>query len=67
MMLGEFECDEDTAYFLKNGKYPKKTNTYKPIESMPLDNDDELYRLFHEANWEEYMDWAKTYRFCYWH
>ena len=23
-MLGQFECDYDTAYFMENGKYPKR-------------------------------------------
>lgn len=26
----------------------------------------ELYRQFQEANWEEYFDPAKTYRYCLW-
>lgn len=26
----------------------------------------ELYRLYQEANWQEYFDPARTYRYCLW-
>lgn len=67
MMLGITECDEETAYFLKNGEW-KKPN-YKKSFYIPTGDDEhgrELYREFQQANFDEYFDWAKTYRFTLW-
>ena len=30
-------------------------------ETMP--DDDEAYREYQQANWDEYFDWARTYRY----
>lgn len=52
MILGNTECDYDTAYFLKNGEYPKKENNCK----YGLTNDDVDYYI-HENRQDEYYCW----------
>lgn len=36
----------------------------KSINSDIISWDDDKYREYQEANWNEYFDFAKTYRFC---
>ena len=65
MILGLSECDTDTAYFLKNGEYPKKENACKQsFITEDWEHEDDLYREFQEANFYEYFQ--NTYRFCLW-
>lgn len=68
MMLGGFECDEDTAYFLENGRYPlHKDNCKKSNIGSDLLHDRDLYLEFQESNMLEYFDPARTYRYTLWH
>jgi hypothetical protein len=62
MILGEYECDDDIAYFLENGNYPPIKERCK--HKQPDYDDNEMYREFQESNFYEYFDPARTYRFC---
>lgn len=33
-------------------------------ETIDTEIDDELYRQYQQANYDEYFDWARTYRYC---
>lgn len=67
MMLGEFECDEETAYFLKHGKHmPLKERCKQSQFSSDPEYDEELYREFIESN---NFEWERetTYRYALWY
>lgn len=63
-MLGDNECDEETAYFLKYGKNKPYKRTCKLVP--PTEDNEEAYREYQEANFNEYFDWAGTYRYALW-
>lgn len=64
MILGLAECDEDIAYILKYGK--SKPYERHRCEFIPCEDEKsiESYRDFQQANFDEYFDWAKTYRYA---
>ena len=68
MNLLEFE--NQTFTDLWNERTIKELNTYKPHKRSfkPIfrredEHDLELYREFQQANFDEYFDWAGTYRY----
>lgn len=64
--LREWGITYDDAYFMSFGDYPKHKwgNTCKPPVYDNHDNEhsEEAYREFQQANYDEYFDWAQTYR-----
>lgn len=44
----------------------KNNNSKNTDVSFDKEFEDERYREYQEANFEEYFDWARTYRFCLW-
>ena len=53
--------DEEAIEHLRKSQSPKRVET---DFNYPDEHDEELYREYQEANWEEYSDWAQTYRYC---
>ena len=68
MILGEYECNDDVAYFLKNGKYPPSTT--RCTQSTPdyscysYEEEQDKYMEYLEDRFFEYHDPARTHRFC---
>lgn len=60
MMLGIDECDEEMGYFLTYGKNKPYKRTCRVIP--PEGNEEELYREFQEANFNEYF--TGSYKYC---
>lgn len=52
-LLGDYECDEETAYYMKYGKYPprKECNCKSTIEPEIYDR---------EWEQEQYYDWIEA-------
>ncbi len=62
MMLGDTECDDDYKYFMKHGKYPPSREHNITFPTVFIDDSDDAYRQFIEANnwnWER----ERTYKF----
>lgn len=68
MILCNTECDSDVAHILKCGFPPKEVyseHRYNPINTFrDFEVENEKYMDFQEANYNEFFDWAATYRFC---
>ena len=59
MMLGDTECDEATAYYLRTGKIlpPPKRKQYEPGETEPGGLEDHEERLnYLEADYNAYFE-----------
>lgn len=63
MMLGNQECDADTAYFLKHGHYPPPRKKCQEAEATDIEFDDEKYREFQESNYFEWQ-YETTYKYA---
>ena len=44
--------------------YKKDEITSEINHDFDKNFDNELYREYQQANFDEYFDWARTYRFC---
>lgn len=65
MILGEYECDCDTAYFMEHGEYPKKENACKQSYMIEdIEHEDDLYIQYQESNF--YERFQNTYKYCLW-
>lgn len=67
MILGNKECCEEIAYFLKHGEYPQ--NNHKCTQSYTSSDreyDEKLYQDFIESNNYEWQN-ETTYKYALWH